>query len=96
MSSYELHLVTVKKGDDMSLPSLAQGALEDKAYEISEEIYMLVEENLEGFTKEIVREALSSVNPEWGFDTDDFREDVFDSIKECIERTTKGMYNVQH
>ena len=58
----------------MSLPSLAQGALEDKAYEISEEIYMLVEENLEGFTKEIVREALSSVNPEWGFDTDDFRE----------------------
>ena len=96
MSSYELHLVTVKKGDDMSLPSLAQGALQDKAYEISEEIYMLVEENLEGFTKEIVREALSSVNPEWGFDTDDFREDVFDSIKECIERTTKGMYNVQH
>ena len=80
----------------MSLPSVAQGALEDKAYEISEEIYMLVEENLEGFTKEIVREALSSVNPEWGFDTDDFREDVFDSIKECIKRTTKGMYNVQH
>ena len=96
MSSYELHLVTVKKGNEMSLPSVAQGALEDKAYEISEEIYMLVEENLEGFVKETVQEALSSVNPEWGFDTDDFREEVFDSIKEYIERTTKGMYNVQH
>tara|TARA_R100000656_G_scaffold101857_1_gene74119 strand:- start:57 stop:299 length:243 start_codon:yes stop_codon:yes gene_type:complete len=80
----------------MSLPSVAQGALEDKAYEISEEIYMLIEENLEGFVKETVQEALSSVNPEWGFDTDDFREEVFDSIKEYIERTTKGMYNVQH
>ena len=41
MSSYELHLVTVKKGNEMSLPSVAQGALEDKAYEISEEISLM-------------------------------------------------------
>jgi len=80
----------------MSLPSVAQGALEDKAYEISEEIYSIVEENMDTFIDETIREALGSVNPEWGFDLGDFREDVLDSIKQYLSRTTRGVYNVQH
>ena len=96
MSSYELHLVTVKKGDDMSLPSLAQGALEDKVQEIGEEIYMIVEENIDTFIDDTVHEALCSVDPEWGFDPGDFREDVMQSIKQWLSQTVRGVYNVQH
>tara|TARA_R110002110_G_scaffold173855_2_gene376730 strand:+ start:2176 stop:2466 length:291 start_codon:yes stop_codon:yes gene_type:complete len=96
VSSYELHLVTVKKGDDMSLPSLAQGALEDKVQEIGEEIYMIVEENIDTFIDDTVHEALCSVDPEWGFDPVDFREDVMQSIKQYLSQTVRGVYNVQH
>ncbi len=70
----------------MSLPSLAQSAMEDKYNESIEMIYGYVEDEIEKFIQEAISYTLYEIWNEYEIDPDTFREDTLECIKDYIKK----------